>query len=123
MSKFFLQLLGKSVEKGLAEAPDKNPLDAVLANPMIKQMARSYRKEIIEGLTNGEQDLIKLIEGIELQPGEDQAAPIIDIDVDAEGRKEIRFLVGAFSGLNLTRVITDIPLRQFLIDWYNQKLK
>lgn len=123
MSNFFVQLFGKSFMGDLANSTATNGLDAVFKNPVIKSMAKSYRKEIQEALIFGEQDLIRLIESLELLPGETQAAPIIDIDFDSEGNKEIRLIVAAFEDTKLTRVITDTPLRQFLTNWYNQKLK
>lgn len=123
MSDFIKNLFGKSIEKDLSKNDGKSPIDAALSNPMVRQMAKSYRKEILFSLESGEKDLIKLIESIPLQEGETQAAPIIDIDINASGEKEIRLIVAAFSGTALTRVITDIPLRQYLTKWYETKLK
>lgn len=123
MSNFLVQILAKSVEKDLAHSTEKNWLDSLVKNPMIKGMLKSYRKDIAGGLANGEQDLIKLLESYELQPGETQIAPIIDIDLDSSGNKEIRLILAAFEGSVLTRVISDIPLRTFLINWLEQKLK
>ena len=123
MSNIFQQLLGKSLEKELANSPEKNGLDAIMKNPLVKNMLKSYRKEITESLTKGEQDLITLIESIELLPGETQAAPIIDIDTDDNGNKEIRLIVAAFSNTELSRVISDIPLREFLLNWLQKTIK
>lgn len=118
-------MFGKLFDKSIAEAAASkgNPLESIMKNPMIKGMAKSYRKEILEALTKGEQDLIGIIERIELLPGETQVAPILDIDLDANGNKEIRLIVAAFEKSTLTRVISDTPLRQFLTDWYLKQIK
>lgn len=123
MSEFLVKMLSKSVEKDLAHSTEKNWLDALVKNPVVKTMLKSYRKDITGGLTNGEQDLIKLLESYELQPGETQIAPIFDIDLDENGNKEIRLIVAAFENSTLTRVISDVPLRKFLINWLDKKLK
>lgn len=123
MSNFIVNILAKSVEKDLAHSTEKNWFDALLKNPLIKGMLRSYLKDIVEGLEKGEQNLIAYIESIELLPGETQVAPICDIDYNAEGKKEIRLIVAAFTHSELTRVISDIPLRQYLAEWFTQKAK
>lgn len=118
-------MLDKLFRKTVAEAASTsgNPLEAIMKNPMVKSMAKSYRKDILEALTKGEQDLIKLIRSVELQPGETQIAPILDIDLNENGTEEIRLIVAAFEESTLVRVVSDTPLRQFLTDWYLNQLK
>lgn len=113
------------VKKAATDAAEsgKGPA-AILENPIIRNMLKSYRKEIFEFLTGGEQDLIRIIESIELLPGEKQIAPVLDIDEKIDGSKEIRLLIAAYTeDLQLGRVVHDIPLREFLTDWLNSKLK
>jgi hypothetical protein len=86
-------------------------------------MLKSYRKDILEALVKGETDLVRIIESIELQPGETQVAPILDIDYNATGDKEIRLIVAAFENSTLVRVISDTPLREFLTNWIENKTK
>lgn len=123
MFDFLPKMIGGSIEKTLDESNGANPIDSVMKNPMVKQMLKSYRKEIFAALEKGEADLIKMIESIELQPGETQAAPILDIDLNANGEKEIRLIVAAFENTTLTRVVSDTPLREFVTNWITQKLK
>lgn len=124
MSDFLMKIFGKSLEKDLANSTEKNWLNAMLKNPVVKNLVRSNRKEIHEALTKGEQDLIATIEKIELLPGEAQAAPVIDIDFNESNKKEIRLIIAAFDENSaIVRVISDIPLRTFILNWINQKIK
>ena len=123
MSNFFIEMLGRSVEKDLSKSNAKNPIDAILGNPMIKQIIKANRKEITEAITKGEQDLINLIESVELEADETQAAPILDIETMPDGKKELRLIVAAFTGATLTRTVSDIPLREFLLTYLTKKLK
>jgi hypothetical protein len=123
MNNFLSNAIVQSITKDIDKSAEKNPIDAILKNPLVRSFLKSYRKEILEFLVKGEQDLIRTIERNELQPGETQIAPLIDIDTDDEGRKEIRLIVAAFENTELTRVVTDIPLREYLINKLNEKLK
>lgn len=117
-------MFGKTIDKSIAENPAKNPIDSILSNPLLKTTLKSYRKEIFAAMQSGEKDLIKLIENIELLPGEKQAAPVLDIDFNSSGEKEIRLLIVAFDDkMTITRMISDTPLREFLTNWLNSKLK